>query len=55
MQLKFILQLYNRWVSQDIAMVLNQLTIDKDIHSYIFGVTVGVRLLVAWLQEVNWV
>ena len=33
-------------------MVLNKLTIDKDIHSFIFGLTVGGCLLVAWLQEV---
>ena len=36
MQLKFILTIV-QW------MVLNQLIIDKDIHSFIFGVTVGGR------------
>ena len=37
-----------------VDMVHNQLTIDKVIHSFIFGVTIGVCLLVAWLQELNW-
>ena len=47
MQLKFILTIVQ-------SMVHNQLTVDEDIHSFIFGVTVGVRLLVGCLQEVNW-
>ena len=47
MQLKFILKIIQE-------MVLNQLTIDKDIHSFIFGVTVGGSLLEAWLQEMSW-
>ena len=36
MQLKYIHTIV-QW------MVLNQLTIDKDIQSFIFGVTVGLR------------
>ena len=47
MQLKFILTIV-------LEMVLNQLSIDKDMHSCLFGVTIAVRLLVAWLQKVNW-
>ena len=47
MQLMFILTIVP-W------MVLNQLTIDKGIHSFIFGVTVGVCLLLMCLQEVKW-
>ena len=34
-------------------MALNQLTIDKDIHLFVFDVTIGVCLLVATASELG--